>query len=126
MATSPSPASFTNSSAPRSLDAAKKRPPGSSPGGLSLSQLVLCPFYFGDPSAADCVTSNIFVPPSSRTFVPAEVITDPCVPFAVALLRFNSFSPNTPRLFDVNCPAAFNPPTAPLLQPRSLSFALGC
>ena len=76
---------------------------------------MLCLFYFGDASAPDCVTSNILVPPSSRTFFPAEVIADPWVPFAIALLRFNPLNPNAPRLFDVSCPAAFKPPTAPLL-----------
>src|SRR6266850_7663396 len=67
-----------------------------------------------------CETSNIRVPPSRCTFFPAEVITEPCVAFEPAALRFKPFNPNAPWLFEVSCPAAFRPPTAPFEAPAML------
>src|SRR6266850_5171857 len=67
-----------------------------------------------------CETSNIRVPPSRCTFFPAEVITEPCVAFEPAALRFKPFNPNAPWLFEVSCPAAFKPPTAPFEAPAML------
>src|SRR5260221_8659201 len=62
---------------------------------------------------AACVTSRICVPLSRCRFFPAEVINDPCAAPVVAELRFTPCIPKTPRLFDINCPVAFSPPTAP-------------
>src|SRR6266850_2424134 len=66
-----------------------------------------------------CETSNIRVPPSRCTFFPAEVITEPCVAFEPAALRFKPFNPNTPWLFEASCAAAFKPPTAPVNAPTA-------
>src|SRR5260370_42273400 len=40
-----------------------------------------------------------------------------CVPFEAAEFRFKPLRPKTPRLSEVSCPAAFNPPVAPLETP---------
>src|SRR5260370_11857508 len=72
-----------------------------------------------EPACA-CETSSILVPLSRCTFFPAEVVTDPCVAWEAAALRFRPFRPNTPWLFEVSCPAAFNPPTAPFEAPATL------
>src|SRR5216683_5417614 len=69
--------------------------------------------------APACETSSIRVPLSRCTFLPAEVITEPCVAFEAAALRFRPFMPNTPWLFEVSWPAAFKPPTAPLEAPAT-------
>src|SRR4051812_39962903 len=62
------------------------------------------------------------LPPSRRTFLPVEVITDPCVAFDVSELSCRFFSPMTPDelLFkafaaDTLPPAAL--PTAPVVAP---------
>ena len=54
------------------------------------------------PPACACETSSIRVPLSRCTFFPAEVITEPCVAFEPAALRFRPFSPNTPWLLEVS------------------------
>src|SRR4029077_12896519 len=75
------------------------------------------PFCSGLP-AAGCLaspcepacaseTSNIRVPLSRRTFLPVEVITEPCVAFDAAAFRFRPFRPNTPWLFELIWPEAF-------------------
>src|SRR5712692_3940617 len=46
-------------------------------------------------------------------------MTEPCVAFEAAALRFRPFMPNTPWLFEVSWPAAFKPPTAPLEAPAT-------
>jgi len=71
-----------------------------------------------------CETSNIRVPLSRCTFFPAEVITEPCVAFEPAAFRFKPFNPNAPWLFEVSCPAAFKPPTAPFEAPAMLPPAV--
>jgi len=75
-----------------------------------------------DADVDACVTSNIFVPLSSRTFLPAEVITDPSVEFAALLFRLKPLMPKTPRLVGVNSPDAVKPPASGpqywLLLPR--------
>src|SRR5258708_4635027 len=67
-----------------------------------------------------CETSSIRVPLSRCTFLPADVITEPCVAFEAAAFRFRPFIPNTPWLFEVSCPAPFKPPTAPFEAPAML------
>src|SRR5712692_11998321 len=47
-------------------------------------------------------------------------MTEPCVAFEAAALRFRPFMPNTPWLFEVSWPAAFKPPTAPFEAPAIL------
>src|SRR3989442_11208874 len=49
-----------------------------------------------------CETRSILVPLSRWTFFPAEVITEPCVAFEAAALRFRPFKPKTPWLFEVS------------------------
>src|SRR4029077_6210610 len=63
-----------------------------------------------DADVDACVTSNILVPLSSRTFLPAEVITDPSVEFAALLFRLKPLMPNTRRLVGVTSPDAVRPP----------------
>src|SRR5258708_17870681 len=46
-------------------------------------------------------------------FLPAEVISEPCVLFDPAAFRFRPFRPKTPWLLEVNWPAEFGPQTAP-------------
>src|SRR5882757_4889195 len=79
---------------------------------------VSAPVGFVSPACAP-ETISIRVPLSRRTFFPPEVINEPSVPFAAAAFRFSPFSPNTPRLFEANCPAEFRPPTAPPADPAT-------
>src|SRR6266404_5579708 len=51
------------------------------------------------------------------TFLLLDVISEPCVLLEVAEFRFSPSRPNTPWLLEVNSPAAFRPPTAPLAAP---------
>src|SRR5690348_10593561 len=78
---------------------------------------------FSSPADPACVTSSIRVPLSRCTFFPAEVITVPCVAFDAAAFKFRPFNPKTPWLFEVSCPAAFNPPTAPFEAPATFPAA---
>src|SRR5438874_7335628 len=64
------------------------------------------------------------VPLSRRTFFPVEVITLPCVAFEAAAFKFKPFKPKTPWLFEVSCPAASSPPTAPREAPATFPPAL--
>jgi hypothetical protein len=50
------------------------------------------------------------VPLSKCTFLPLEVITEPCVLLPPAALKLKLFRPTTPRLFEFNWPAPFKPP----------------
>src|SRR6266849_5737755 len=60
------------------------------------------------------------VPLSRCTFLLVEVISEPCVLFDPAAFRFRPLSPKTPWLLEVNWPAAFSPPTAPLEVPPNV------
>ena len=62
-----------------------------------------------------CVTSRSCVPLSRCTFLLVDVINDPCVLFDAAEFRLRPFKPKTPWLLEVNCPAVFSPPGAPLV-----------
>src|SRR5260221_14576784 len=59
------------------------------------------------------------LPLAAQTFSPVKGITALSVLLDPAAFRFSPFSPNTPRLFDANCPAAFRPPTAPPADPAT-------
>src|ERR1700694_1490219 len=90
--------------------------------GSGLSFGVLAAGCLEAPCSPACAseTSSIRVPLSRWTFFPAEVITLPCVAFEAAAFRFRPFNPKTPWLFEVSCPAAFKPPTAPFEAPAML------
>src|SRR6266852_9239949 len=67
--------------------------------------------------------SSICVPLSRCTFLPADVMIEPCELFEAAEFRLRPFNPKTPRLFEVSCPAVFNPlaapPATPLTEPAA-------
>jgi hypothetical protein len=64
---------------------------------------------------------TICVPLSRCTFWLVEVINDPCAPPAATEARFSPFRPKTPWLLEVNCPAAFKPPTVPRAAPAAFA-----
>src|SRR5579863_8642448 len=72
--------------------------------GFLTHSLWICgsPYRCADDDVPACATNSIRVPLSSRTFLPAEVITDPSAEFAALPFKLNPFIPNTPRLVEVS------------------------
>ena len=91
---------------------------------FSLSGEKLVSYLLGIPEVAACDTSSMRVPLSRCTFLPAEVISDPCALPVSAALRLRPFMPKTPRLLEASCPAEFNPPAVAPLAPTVVRAAV--